>query len=890
MLASKVELAEGAGTVFSGQLSARSHAWLEDHAVLDAPVVPPAALLDLAVRAGDELGAGTVERLTLHTPLVLPRHAAEVQLTVSPPDRDRRQAFTLHARPVGEGNRWTTHASGTLLAGTGPDLPEATEGQVAEAELPEELGADAARYGLHPALLDAAVRTSAVLDIVGTGQAGAIRVPADWHDVRLHAVGASAVRVSAVDLGDGTLSLLLADAAGQPVLSVGRLEFRDVADTEFAVASGAVQPLYRLDWGAAALTEPDVPVRWGVLGRGAAPDVMSTGDSVPFADAAAVAKAVEAGAPVDAVRVWAGSGPDETDVVAALHGRAHDTLALVQDWLADDRLAETPLVVVTRGAVTTGIDDVSDLGASTVWGLLRSAQAEAPGRFALIDLEQPLGAAAAEEALPEGALGAVVASGEPQAAIRGGKVRLPRLQRSSASTSATNGASAISWDPEGTVLITGGTGALGALAARHLVTTHGVRRLLLVGRRGPDAPGAAELTAELTALGAQVTVAACDVSDRTALAAVLDAIPAAHPLSGVIHTAGVLDNGLLTDLTPDRLDAVLRPKADAAWHLHDLTRRMDLSAFVVFASSTGVIGGPGQAGYAAANAFLDGLAGHRAALGLAATSIAWGVWDLTVGLNAGLGEAGVKRYAREGFRPIPTREGTELLHSALVDGEAQLVALPVDLSAMRAHGRVPSVFHGLVKGAERRSATSGGGAAPSLSGRLAALEPAERQQAVLDLVCSEIAVVLGHSGGHTIEPERPFQKLGFDSMTAVDLSNRLTAQTGVRLPATLVFDHPNPAALGAHLLDRMELGGAQGLSPALAELDRLEAALSGLSDLAADVETRTAVSVRLQALVSRLGADSGAADEAPDVTDSLESASAAEIFDFIDTQLGRSAS
>ncbi|WP_219070955.1 beta-ketoacyl reductase, partial [Candidatus Mycobacterium methanotrophicum] len=179
----------------------------------------------------------------------------------------------------------------------------------------------------------------------------------------------------------------------------------------------------------------------------------------------------------------------------------------------------------------------------------------------------------------------------------------------------------------GTVVITGGTGMAGSALARHVVVNHGVRQLVLVSRRGPDAPGASELVAELGAAGARVSVVACDAADREALAKVLADVSVQYPLSAVIHAAGVLDDAVVTSLTPQRVDAVLRAKVDAAWNLHELTRDAGVSAFVMFSSMAGLVGSSGQANYAAANSFLDGLAVHRRADGLPAISLGWGLWD-----------------------------------------------------------------------------------------------------------------------------------------------------------------------------------------------------------------------------------------------------------------------
>ncbi|MGW0395884.1 SDR family NAD(P)-dependent oxidoreductase, partial [Streptomyces sp. NPDC003042] len=884
LLGAAVTIADADQVLFTSRLSVRTHPWLAEHAVFDSAVLPGSALVELAVRAGDELGLAGLAELDLRTPVVLPgQGAVQLQLGVGPADESGRRPFTVHTRTDEADARWTVHALGVFGTPAGAAAPAAPIGAAAEAVLPEivlpeivlpeELLPDAAAYELHPALLEAAVAAAA-----GTGAAGTTRIPALWQDVRLHASGATAVRVRIAPLdgdAEGAVTVRLSDAQDQAVATVGRLVFRDVPDAEFTASEGGSRPLFQVDWVPTALPEPAERVRWGVLG-GAGP-VGASFDGPSFEDVAAVGKAAEAGAAVDAVLAWAVED-DTADVVGAAHSAARGALALLQDWLADDRLEATRLVVLTRGAVDAGAAGVPEPASATVWGLLRSAQAEAPDRIVLVDLDHP-----GDAPVPARILSAVLASGEPQAAVRGGEVLLPRLRRL-AGTAGT-GERAAAWDPEGTVLITGGTGALGGLFARHLVTGHGVRHLVLASRRGEAAPRAGELRAELTALGAEVTLAAVDVSDRDALAAVLAAIPAEHPLKGVVHTAGVLDNGLVAALTPDSLGAVLRPKADAAWHLHELTKDLELSAFVLFSSSVGVIGGPGQSNYAAANAFLDGLAAHRAGLGLAATSLAWGLWGLSHGINEGLDENDLKRFGREGFKPVSPQEGTALFDSALAMSTSAVVALPVDLSAMRAHGLVPPVFRALVRVPNRRAAQSGGAGAPQLATRLAALSPLEQHQAVLDLVRSEVATVLGHAGQDAVQADRAFQEMGFDSMTAVELRNRLNAATGVRLSATVVFDHPTPTALAEHVLGEVAPDGAGAEEPALAELERLEAALAALAE---DSQTRSTVSVRLQTILSRLNEAAGAAG-GPDLAETIESASADDLFDFIDNQLGRSA-
>jgi mycoketide-CoA synthase len=375
-------------------------------------------------------------------------------------------------------------------------------------------------------------------------------------------------------------------------------------------------------------------------------------------------------------------------------------------------------------------------------------------------------------------------------------------------------------DPDGTVLITGGTGTLGGLTARHLVTEHGVRHLLLTSRSGPDAPGAAELQAELGELGAQVTIAACDAADRSALGALLDAIPAGHPLTAVVHSTGVLDDGVITTLTHDRVSHVLRPKVDAAVHLHELTLRHDLAAFVIFSSAAGVLGGPGQANYAAANAFLDALAGHRRARGLPATSLAWGHWARTSAMTRKLDGEDLARISRGGLLPMSDEQGLALLDAALRTGEPALVPVSVDTATLRrqaATSVLPTLLRQLVRAPARRTAEAA--AAPavgsSLAGRLAGLSSGEQSALLVDLVRTHVAAVLGHAGRESVDADRAFKDLGFDSLTSVELRNRLAAATGLRLPATLTFDYPTPAALAQYLRGQA-LGTEAAAAPAAA--------------------------------------------------------------------------
>lgn len=447
-------------------------------------------------------------------------------------------------------------------------------------------------------------------------------------------------------------------------------------------------------------------------------------------------------------------------------------------------------------------------------------------------------------------------------------------------------------DPEGTVLITGGTGTLGLLLARHLATAHGVRRLLLISRRGAAGEAAARLTADLAALGAEVTVAACDAADQGELAAVLDAIPARHPLTAVVHAAGALDDMTIGSLTQGQLASVLRPKVDAGWNLHRLTAGLDLAAFVLFSSIAGVLGSPGQANYAAGNAFLDALAQHRQAAGLPATSIAWGYWAETSGMTAHLTGQDSARMARGGQLPLASDEALRLFDDALAHRGAATVAARFDHAALGAQdSAVPPLLRALIRPPVRRAAAAPREAALSLAQRLAAGTGTDHPQRVLlDLVRAHAAAVLGHGDPEHIAPGRSFKEAGFDSLTAVEFRNRITAATELRLPATLVFDHPTPTEVTAFLLERLAPAAGAAAAPAAsaappgatltADLDRIEAALAVLG---ADEPERAAAADRLTELLRRLSGDQSAAAAASGTVHDFASASDEDLFNALDS-------
>ncbi|KOV70675.1 type I polyketide synthase, partial [Streptomyces sp. MMG1121] len=860
LLGAAVRLADGNGLLLTGRLALSTTPWLADHAVLDTVVLPGTAFMDLAIRAGDEAGCDQVSELTLETPLLLhPQGAVLLQITVGEADAAGRRPIGVYARPeaTADDHPWTRHATGTLATtdATGADAPDdayewpdvwpptgstaidtdALYARLADAgvtygpgfqglraawRLGEEIyadvrlpeGLDGDRFGLHPALLDSVLHSLA--DEAGAGE---LRLPFSWAGTSLFAAGAGALRARIAPNGDGTLSLRLADPDGGPVASVNSLAMRPVAREQLDAGRAIPRDsLFRVDW-TPVHTVPAAPETAEAGTLRVVEDLAEIGADDTTPDVVVYAVATEA------------DGTTEADgVTAAVRAATSGVLTLVKSWLATDRFAGSRLVILTSGAVDTHDGaGVHDLAAAAVHGMIRSAQAEHPGRFVLADCDTwPVA--------PD-ALRRAVGTGEPQVALRAGEVLVPRLtpmvSLASARTGDAAGTTDTPWNGAGTALITGGTGALGALVARHLVAERGVQHLVLTSRRGPDAPGADALVAELTELGADVTIAACDAADRDDLAALLARIPEEHPLSCVVHAAGALDDGVFDALTPERFETVLRPKADAALHLHELTRDSDLAAFVLFSSAAGTIGGVGQANYAAANAFLDGLAQQRRAAGLSAVSLAWGPWaqadgpaDSTArGMFGALSASDRQRMARTGVVALPSDDALRLFDAALdapaVTTSPVLVPLRLNTSVLRTRvAELPPLFASLVRGTPgRRTASTGSGSSDpaSLRQRLAAMAPQDLERTLLELVRGHVASALGHASPETVDTDKAFKDLGFDSLTAVELRNHLDAATGLRLPATLVFDHPTAAALAGHLRTALTGAGSEPVPPSV---------------------------------------------------------------------------
>nr|WP_286012064.1 type I polyketide synthase [Streptomyces violaceusniger] len=1138
---------EGGGVVFTSRLSAGSQPWLADHAVQGAVVFPGTGFVELVVQAADAVGCGRVSELIVEAPLVLPeRGGVQVQVVVGESE-DGRRPVTVYARPDGGGDQpWLRYAGGVVedttvadvsgfeeLAGVWP--PPGAEAMVtegmyeriaaegfaygpsfqglsrawhrdghvfAEVELPEPQSGRAGAYGLHPALLDAVLHAMSFVDLEPAEYG---RLPFSFGDVVLHASGATRVRACLTRTGPDSLSVALADEAGEAVLSLGSLVMRPLTPQALSAAAGDQdETVLAVRWAPLDTPDPALDYWAGVAAgvvAGPGQDVTWLTGAVPHAHVDRVTS--ESSGPL----VVAVSGADSP--IEGAHESTRWMLEQLQTWQAGDR----DLVVVTSGAVAVGPDEtVTDLGAAAVRGLVRSAQAENPGRITLIDTDAATGMTAGLLAVARG-------TGEPQLAVRAGRLYAARLARAdvglavpetdawhldslakgtlenlrlvpfaeggrelgsgevrirvhaagvnfrdvlnalgmypdpdellgsdvagvvaevgpgvsdlrvgdrvmglvdggigslvvcdrrlvvpvpagwsfvtaasvptafltayyalvelaglragervlvhagaggvgmaaiqlarhlgaevfstasdgkrgllrargldeghlassrsldfeAAFSRATGGRGVdvvlnsltgdfidaslrlmpgggrfiemgkadirsqeglnadhpgvgyrtfdlveagpdrvqemllalvglfeagvleplptVEWDVrqapeafrymsqarhvgkivlrvrqrlmgEGTVLVTGGTGGLGGEVARHLVMVHGVRDLVLVSRRGSAAPGAGELVAELSGEGARVRVAACDVSDREALAGVLAEIPAECPLTGVVHTAGVVDDGVISSLTADRLAPVLAPKVDAAWHLHELTRGLDLSLFAVFSSMSGLIGSPGQGNYAAGNVFLDALVARRRHEGLPGVSMAWGPWTPEVGLTGTLSEADLCRMRSSGMPPLSVAQGMRLFDRAVL-ADIPVVALTrMDASVLRGQADLPVMLRTLVGARPRRAVAGDRQQSGGLARQLAGLTVQQRDQHLFALVRDHVAVVLGHQSGEQVDPGQAFREIGFDSLTAVELRNRLQTATGLSLPATLVFDYPNATRLVGHLAER----------------------------------------------------------------------------------------
>ncbi|MER5757347.1 SDR family NAD(P)-dependent oxidoreductase, partial [Streptomyces sp. NPDC002088] len=931
---------ESQGLTLTGRLAAGTQTWLVDHTVAGTVILPGTAILDMVLYAGSQVGSTELQELLLQAPVVVPAHAAlQLRLVVGEPAEGGDRSVSLYSRPEDENSsgEWIKHATGRLAAAQDHDVPAEPgawppPGAVAlpvdtfydeladaglrygplfqglaaawrdgdavlvEAGLPQ--GTDVSGFLLHPGLLDAALHGFLLAQEDATPL-----LPFAWNGARVDTLGATALRARITLLAADRLRLEAWDQDGRFVARIESLVTRPLSAGQLAAAGGDHGGLYATDWVEPALPAAPAGRRWALLGDAARP---APGLDLPAgfercSDIAALVRSAAAGgAPDIVVTSCPAFAPATAGPAEAVHAALAGFLDTLQSWLAEESLSRSRLVVVTHAGPAG--DDLSgaDLAGAALRGLLRAAQREYPGRFTLVDTD---GQDTATDVFLMACTGA-----EPEVALRAGTARVPRLTPVTQGTDtqareADGGAaaardteaavSAPALDPDGTVLITGATGALGRQVARHLVHRHGLRRLLLLSRSGAEASGAAELEAELAAAGATVTLAACDVADREALAAVLRTVPARHPLTGVFHTAGVVADGVLESLTPADVDAVLRPKTDAAIHLHELTRGTPLSAFVLFSSIAGTLGSAGQANYAAANATLDALAERRRESGLPATSLAWGSWESEGdgrGMTGELDDEQWARLRRTGVVPLAVEAGLALLDRSLTLRQPVLVGAGIDLRALReqaAAGTLPAILSGLVPARTRtapgRTTQAEPANADTFRRRLSGMGADQQRETLLDVVRRRAAVALGHTTSDAVQPGRGFLDLGFNSLTAVEFRNDLERLTGLRLSTTVMFDHPTSDALAGHLLAL----SSEDSDPAPSALAGLDVFARSLPELAGDEGTRAAAVERLRELLLALD-PAGVPDGAEAAPDGFESASDDEIFDFIDRELGAS--
>ena len=870
LLSAALHLAgEDEGWIFTGRLAIDTHPWIADHAVMDTVLMPGTGLLELALAAGQHVGAESVQELTLQAPLLLPQDGAvQVQVTVAEPDPEGARKIEIYSCPHTElehqsgSMEWTLHAAGVIgtakdadeqppwqgLAGEWPPpgareldgeyfydrLAEAgynygpsfqalrrvfaTEKELfAEVVLDEERAKEAEDFCIHPALSDASLH-AAILASMSDERAMEVGVPFAFSGVRLFGRGAGSLRVCLYTDADEAqrISLFAVDEQGDPVFSVQSLRARAIDQSQLsAPASSGEESLYRIEWTELPPAPVnDSPIRVAVIDLGEALSRSGGVEIESYADLAEFKEAIERGSPVPEVVLvrapgmtgaHAGSDGAEASVSGeggesspawAAHRNTESVLELLQEWIASERLVQAKLLLVTDRALAVSGEDLPNLTQSPLVGLVRSAQTEHPERIGLIDLDE-------SEILGE-QLPAILSASEPELAIRRDTVYARRLARAKA----VGGQAPESFDPTGTVLITGGTGGLGALVARHLAVEHGAKHLLLVSRRGPEAEGSEELRGELGELGCQAQIAACDVSDRGQLKGLIDAIPGERSLTAVVHAAGAFDVGSIDALDGERLARVLRPKVDAAVNLHELTKQLDLREFVLFSSISGTLGSPRLGAYAAANTFLDALAARRRAEGLPGLSLAFGIWDRATGFTDMLSDddradiaARVRRS--EGLISLSDEHGLELFDRARAVDEPALAPVDLDMGVLRGQaktGILPAVMRGLVRVPVRQASDVGG----SLARRLAGAPKPEWGGIVLELVSGHVAGVLGYSSADAVDPQMDFKDLGFDSLAAVELRNRLNQATGLNLQPTMVFDHPTTAAVAELIVAQSE--------------------------------------------------------------------------------------
>jgi NAD(P)-dependent dehydrogenase (short-subunit alcohol dehydrogenase family)/pimeloyl-ACP methyl ester carboxylesterase/aryl carrier-like protein len=811
LLGAVVQQPDSGGVVLTGRLAANAQPWLADHAALGTVLLPGTGFVELAIRAGDEVGCNTLRELVLEAPLILPdRGGVQLQVVVGSPGETAERGVSIYSRLEAGGDRpWVLHAVGVLSSGEEPvgrsfdftqwppagaevvDVTGAYERLAqlgyeygpafqglqrawrrsteafAEVRLPEQGLRDVKKFGLHPALFDASVHIALLLHDFLDGQPV---LPFAWTGVRLLAKGATSLRVRVTQAGRDSMAITAAAGAGsQLVYTVDGVLCRPVSAERLINASRG--DLLEVGWQKTRLH-----------GR------------VEFCERQ---EGSLTSSPHDVV-VWC---PEQAggQVLTDMHSAISSALRTVQTWLRDPALANSKLAIVTTRAVCVAPHDTDlDVAYAPVWGLLRAAQAENPGRFQLIDTD------GSDES--GSAISGALALNEPEVALRAGEAFLPRLQQL-ASSNCENTRDLMRG---GRILITGGTGGLGAQIARHMVGRYGARELLLVSRRGIDAPGARELQIDLRKDGVDVAIEQCDIVDKDKLASLIEQYSADSPIIGIVHAAAVVDNTTIDSMTPLQVERVLAAKADSAWYLHELTIEQPISLFVMFSSSAGLILGAGQANYAAANVFLDALAIHRHARGLPAVSLAWGFWS-GAGMGDLLTEQLVQRVERQGVTAFSVADGLALFDRALAAEKAFVAPVRLNMTALELdEDQVPALLRGFVP-LRRRTVIEEPLPSAALLTTLTGLPVYEQEHILAGMISRYAAILLGHDeSSERFDAEANFLELGFDSLTTMDLRNRLAHATGLRLSPMVIFENQSPARLARWIrteLDPQRDGG-----------------------------------------------------------------------------------
>ena len=730
------------------------------------------------------------------------------------------------------------------LASRGYDYGPAFQGLQAMWRRGEEIFAEVAvdpdsagpttTMGIHPALLDSALH-AAVLAAADTGDAPQVVMPFSWQTVALHAAGATSARVRITVTGADTVSVELADSLGAAVLSVDSLldppDQRNPARRRAARGHRARAGTARGD----VVTDQQLPTSHRHNG----------------AESAVV------------VWDWQPVAATGADMPAAVHDATHQALTVLQSWLQGERTSR--LVVLTHGAVALPGEDITDLAGAAIWGLVRSAQSENPDQIVLIDTDVPVDAAA------------LAGTGEPQLLVRADTVHAARLTPPQPPETATP---PTTLDPTAAVLITGGTGMAGGVLARHLVTHYQVAHVILASRSATSHPQTAQLVTELTHAGAHVEVITCDVADRDAATTLITDLTTRYQLRAVIHAAGVLDDAVIDSLTPHRIDTVLRAKVDAAWHLHELTRHLDLTALVLFSSLAGIIGAPGQANYAAANTFLDALATHRHAAGLPTLSLAWGLWEQPSAMTAPLGQPDHARLHRRGLTAMTPTQALELFDTALTTNRPVLIAAHLDLPTLT-HNHTAAPLFTKLTGHRPRTTTPTTNPTTTLAQRLTQLTPTAQHNLLTELITEHLATILGHPTPTTINTNDTFADLGMDSLTALELRNQLKTTTGLTLSPTIIFNHPTPTTLANHLVAELT-NVAESDDANLGRVDAMIRQLElAVANLAWDDTEKSHLASKIESVLASVRSGDAQVEDYSDI----ESASDSELFRIVDGEL-----